>query len=138
MSGRIINPEELGAPKGFSHGILAPAGRTLFVAGQIGDHADGSMADGFVAQFEQALKNILAVVSAAGGDAESIGRMTVYVTSRNDYLDNLEPLGRAYRSQMGRHFPAMALVQVAGLVEDGALLEIEATAVIAEGTEAGE
>ncbi len=133
MSGpraEIINPESLGAPKGFSHGVLAPAGRTLYVAGQIGDRADGAIDAGFVDQFDQALANVLAVVDAAGGRPESVVRMTVYVTSRSDYLDNLEPLGEVWRRRMGPHYPAMALVVVAALVEDHAVLEIEATAVI--------
>ena len=133
MKPTIINPEQLGAPSGFSHGVLAPAGRTLYVAGQIGDHADGSLDESFVDQFDQALSNVLTVVAAAGGNAESVVRLTTYVVNRTDYLNNLKSLGVVYRSHMGRHFPAMALVQVAGLVEAGALLEIEATAVIAEG-----
>ena len=133
MSGsrpEIINPESLGAPKGFSHGVLAPAGRTLYVAGQIGDHADGSIDAGFVAQFDQALANVLTVVDAAGGEPQNVVRMTVYVTSRSDYLDNLGALGEVWRRRMGRNYPAMALVVVAALVEDHAGLEIEATAVI--------
>jgi enamine deaminase RidA (YjgF/YER057c/UK114 family) len=130
-----INPEELGAPKGFSHGVLAPAGaRLLFVAGQVGwDGAQRLAGEGFVAQFAQALANVMAVVRAAGGEPESIVRLTVYVTEKRLYLEALRDVGAAYRSVLGRHFPAMALVEVAGLVEPGALVEIEATAAIVAG-----
>jgi len=127
-----INPEALGAPRGYSHGMLAPAGgRLLFVAGQTALGEDGRIVDGgFVAQFERALERVVAVVQAAGGTAANIGRMTIYVTSRADYLANLKPLGEAYRRVMGRHYPAMALVEVAALVDEGAVVEVEATAVV--------
>lgn len=135
MRGEIINPEALGAPKGFSHGVLAPSGRTLFVAGQPAIDASGSVsANGFVEQFGTALDRVLAVVREAGGDAPSIGRMTIYVTSRDAYLASREALGEAYRTRMGNHYPAMALVEVAALVDEGAVVEIEATAVIPDGT----
>lgn len=129
MPAQIINPQGLGAPKGFSHGVLAPVGRTLYVAGQIGDR-EGAVVDGFVAQFEQALANVLTVVEAAGGASEHVVHMTVYVTSRDAYLDNLEAVGEAWRARMGRHYPAMALVEVSALIEAEAVVEIEATAVI--------
>lgn len=127
-----INPEALGAPRGYNHGMLAPAGgRLLFVAGQTALGSDGRVIDGgFVAQFERALERVVAVVEAAGGTPESIGRMTIYVTSRADYLANLKPVGEAYRRVMGRHYPAMALVEVAALVDEGAVVEIEAMAVL--------
>ena len=127
----IINPEDLGAPKGFSHGVLAPPGRTLYVAGQIGDRGE-ELADGFVDQFDQALANVLTVVRAAGGESEHLVRMTVYVASRKAYLDDLKAIGEVWRRRMGRHYPAMALVEVSALVAAGALVEIEATAVIPE------
>lgn len=127
---QIINPEDLGAPKGFSHGVLAPSGRTLYVAGQIGNRADGSLVEGLVPQFERALANVLAVVGAAGGGADDVVRMTVYVASRDTYLESLGKLGEVWRRGMGGHYPAMALVEVAALVEARALVEIEATAVI--------
>lgn len=132
---QVINPADLGAPKGFSHGILAPRGRTLYVAGQIGDDADGHLAEGFVEQFDRALGNVLTVVSAAGGRPQQVVRMTVYVTSRDAYLSNLERVGEAWRERMGKHFPAMALVEVSALVDARAQVEIEATAVIPEGTD---
>jgi enamine deaminase RidA (YjgF/YER057c/UK114 family) len=127
-----INPAELGAPSGYSHGMLAPAGgRLLSIAGQIGWDADRRLAGpGFLEQFERALANVLAVVRAAGGGPEHLVRLTVYVTDKRDYLADREAVGAAYRSVMGRRYPAMALVEVAGLVEDGAKVEIEGTAVV--------
>jgi enamine deaminase RidA (YjgF/YER057c/UK114 family) len=131
----VINPEALGAPKGWNHGMLAPAGgRLLFVAGQTARDEKGRIiAADLVAQWERALSNVLAVVGAAGGGPEDIGRLTIFVTDRDAYLASLKPLGEMYRRLMGRHYPAMALVQVAGLVDEGAVVEIEATAVIGAG-----
>jgi enamine deaminase RidA (YjgF/YER057c/UK114 family) len=137
MSVRVINPEEIGAPKGFSHGILAPAsGRILFVAGQNASRDEGGVepairAD-FVRQFAVAIDRILAVVREAGGGPQDIGRMTIYTTDMLVYLSSRAALGAAYRKAMGSHYPAMALVEVSDLVDKGAILEIEATAVIPE------
>jgi enamine deaminase RidA (YjgF/YER057c/UK114 family) len=132
MPFEIINPEELGAPKGWNNGMLAPAGgRVLFVAGQTARDTEGRIVGGgFLAQFERALENVLAVVRAAGGGPEHIGRMTVYVTDLAAYKEALRPLGEAWRLRMGRHYPAMALVEVSALVDEGAMVEIEATAVV--------
>lgn len=128
----LVNPQELGAPHGFSHGVLAPPGaRLLFVAGQVGwDGEQHLVAGGFAAQFERALGNVLAVVRAAGGGVESLCRLTIYVTDTESYRRSLKAVGEAYRRVLGRHFPAMALVEVAGLLEPGAEVEIEATAAI--------
>jgi enamine deaminase RidA (YjgF/YER057c/UK114 family) len=127
-----VNPEALGAPEGYNNGMLAPAGgRLLFVAGQTARDRDGRIVEGgFIEQWDRALRNALEVVRAAGGGPEHIGRMTVYVTDRLAYLASLGDLGRAWRESMGRNYPAMALVEVSGLVDDGAVVEIEATAVI--------
>jgi enamine deaminase RidA (YjgF/YER057c/UK114 family) len=127
-----VNPAELGTPSGYSHGMLAPAGgRLLCVAGQIGWDAERRLAGpGFVEQFERALANVLTVVAAAGGGPEHLLRLTLYVTDRRDYLADLHAVGLAYRRLMGRRFPAIALVEVAALLEDGARVEIEATAVV--------
>jgi NAD(P)-dependent dehydrogenase (short-subunit alcohol dehydrogenase family)/enamine deaminase RidA (YjgF/YER057c/UK114 family) len=134
MSGRfaIINPEELGAPRGWSNGMLAQAqGRTLFIAGQTARDASGRMVDAdFVVQFDQALSNVLVVLRQAGGEPGDIGRFTIYVTDMPRYRANLKPLGEIYRRRMGTHFPAMALVEVRSLVDPQALVEIEATAVL--------
>jgi enamine deaminase RidA (YjgF/YER057c/UK114 family) len=129
---RIINPASLGAPSGWNNGLLAPAGgRVLFVAGQTARDATGKVPPlGFVEQFGRALENVLAVVKESGGGPEHVGRLTIYVTDLGAYRTSLKPLGDAYRRLMGRHYPAMALVQVAGLVDPNALVEIEATAVV--------
>lgn len=128
-----VNPAELAAPRGYSHGIVAPAsGRLLFVAGQIAwDGAGRLAAADFPGQFSRALENVVAVVRAAGGGPERIARLTVYVTDRREYLADLAEVGRAYRAVMGRHYPAMALVEVQALLEPGAKVEIEAIAVLA-------
>jgi enamine deaminase RidA (YjgF/YER057c/UK114 family) len=128
----IINPASLGTPSGWNNGMLAPAGgRVLFVAGQTAFHRSSQApSTGFVEQFGRALENVLAVVRETGGGPEHIGRFTIYVTDLAAYRTSLQPLGDIYRRAMGRHYPAMALVQVAGLVDPRALVEIEATAVI--------
>ena len=132
MSLEPINPESLGAPKGYSNGILCPAGgRLLFVAGQIAwDSRQKFVASTFGAQFRRALANVVAVVTEAGGQADQIASMRIYVTDKKLYLAELKEVGAAYRDLMGKHFPAMALLEVRGLLEDQALVEIEATAVI--------
>ncbi len=129
---QAINPESLGAPKGYSNGMLAPAGgRVLFVAGQIGWNSSQELvSERFADQFGQALRNVLTVVEHAGGRPEHVGRLTVYVTDKQEYLSGLRDVGAAYRSLMGKHYPAMALVEVRALVEAGAKVEIEATAVV--------
>jgi NAD(P)-dependent dehydrogenase (short-subunit alcohol dehydrogenase family)/enamine deaminase RidA (YjgF/YER057c/UK114 family) len=136
MSSRlaIINPEELGAPRGWNNGMLAQAGgRVLFIAGQTARDGSGQVpAADFVAQFDRALGNVLAVVRQAGGRVEDIGRFTIYVTDMSEYRGSLKPLGEVYRRRMGTHFPAMALVEVTSLVDPQALVEIEATAVLGQ------
>jgi len=128
----VVNPPELGAPRGFAHGVLAPAGgRLLFVAGQTAADRDGRMtADSFAAQFEIALARVLAVVRAAGGHPEHLTRMTMYVTSIEDYRASRRTLRDVWGRHMGAHYPAMAVVQVMGLVDEGAGVEIEADAVL--------
>jgi len=129
----VINPAVLDAPKGFSHGVLAPAdGRVLFVAGQVGwSGSDTGTPLGFAAQFARALDHVLEVVRGAGGDAADVARLTVYVTDLEAYRADLRALGGLWRERFGSYYPAMALVQVQGLVDRGAVVEIEATAVIA-------
>ncbi|MGH7644021.1 MAG: RidA family protein [Gemmatimonadales bacterium] len=132
MTFEIINPESLGAPRGWNHGMLAPAGgRVLFVAGQVaGDRTGQVTAAGIVDQWALALEHVLTVVRAAGGGPEHIGRLTVYVTDRQAYLASLKPLGEVHRRVLGRHYPAMALVEVRALLDPNALVEMEATAVV--------
>jgi NAD(P)-dependent dehydrogenase (short-subunit alcohol dehydrogenase family)/enamine deaminase RidA (YjgF/YER057c/UK114 family) len=134
MGGRfaIVNPAELGAPRGWNNGMLArPGGRTLFVAGQTARDASGRVAAAdLVTQFDRALGNVLAVLGEAGGGPGDIGRFTIYVTDMAQYRGSLKPLGEAYRRRMGSHYPAMALVEVKSLVDPQAVVEIEATAVL--------
>jgi len=133
-SGRfaIINPAELGAPRGWNNGMLAQAGgRTLFIAGQTARDGSGQVpATDFGSQFDWALGNVLAVLRQAGGEPGDIGRFTIYVTDMAQYRASLKPLGEVYRRRMGTHFPAMALVEVKSLVDPRAVVEIEATAVL--------
>ena len=129
----IVNPDTLAAPKGYSNGVLLPKGQVLFVAGQVGWTREAEMiSDDFAEQFAQALRNILDVVREAGGGPEHIGRMTIFVTDKQRYVDSQKDVGRAYRELMGKHYPAMSLIVVAALLEEGGHLEIEATAVIPE------
>lgn len=126
----FLHPKAWKKPKGYSNGIAAK-GRIVFVAGQVGWNAQERFdSDDFVAQARQTLANIVAIVHEAGGGVEHITRLTWFVVDKNEYLSRLGDLGQAYRGVMGKHFPVMTLVQIAGLVEDGAKLEIEATAVL--------
>lgn len=130
MSHRILLPEGWARPKGYANGIAA-RGRTIFVAGQIGwDAQQRLVGDDLVAQARQALVNIVAVLAADGARPEHLVRLTWYVTSRRDYLAAGDPLGAAYREVIGRHYPAMSAVEVSALMEPGAVVEIEATAVV--------
>ena len=127
---QILQPPGWARAKGFSNGI-ACAGKLVFIAGQIGWTGEGKWeARDFAGQFRQAIKNILAVLAEANGKPEHIVRLTWYVLDKQEYLASLKDVGAAYRELMGRHFPTMAVVQVSGLVEPEARLEIEATAVI--------
>jgi enamine deaminase RidA (YjgF/YER057c/UK114 family) len=124
----VVRVPEWPRPKGYENGIIGE-GRVLFVAGQIGWDAEGRFAsDDLVEQLGVALDNVLAVVRAAGGGPEHVARMTIYVTDLPGYRASLARLGPVWRARMGKHFPAMALVGVAGLVEPLAKVEIEATA----------
>ena len=132
MSFKLINPVSLGVPRGFSNGVLAGAsGRLLFIAGQIGwDEQQTIVSDSLVEQFDRALANVVEVVNEAGGAADQIARMVIYVTDKEEYKFNLKAIGECYRGRMGRHFPAMVLVEVKSLLEDAAKVEIEAMAVL--------
>jgi enamine deaminase RidA (YjgF/YER057c/UK114 family) len=127
MSVTLINPASLGKPRGYSNGVVAE-GRLLFVAGQVGWDADGRFAEGFLAQFDRALANVLEVIRAAGGLPEHLCRLTVYVVDRHAYLAAVKEIGASWRRHLGRHYPAMTLVEVKALLEEGALCELEATA----------
>ena len=129
---KILQPPGWARPRGYSNGIAA-RGTLVFVGGQVGWNAAQQFeSDDFAAQARQALANVVAVLAEAGGKPEHIARMTWYVTDRREYVAAYKGIGEAYRAIMGRHFPAMTAVEVSGLVEDRAKVEIEATAVIPE------
>lgn len=132
MPFEFINPESLGRPRGYANGVLAPAGGALlFIAGQIAwDEAQQIVGADFVAQFDRALANVIAVVRAAGGTPEQLARLVIYVTDKREYRTRTRELGACWRAQMGAHYPAMALVEVKSLLEDAALVEIEGIAVL--------
>lgn len=132
MEKEIINPESLVKPAGYSHGICTSAGRLLFLAGQPGVDANGSVVSpgDIVAQFSQAVANLGEVVKAAGGSLTDLVKLTLFITDKNAYKANLKPIGAAYRSLFGRYYPAMTMVEVKGLFDDEALVEIEGIAVI--------
>jgi enamine deaminase RidA (YjgF/YER057c/UK114 family) len=128
----ILQPEGWAKPIGYANGVAA-TGRTLFVGGQIGWNGTSEFeTDDFVGQVRQTLKNVVAVLAAGGAEPRHITSMTWYFTDKQEYLANLRGLGEAYREIIGRHYPAMAAMQVVALVEDRAKIEIQATAVIPE------
>lgn len=124
-----IKPEGWPAPKGYSNGIVG-SGRQLYVAGQVGWDREGRFPEGFVEQFALALDNFLAVVFAAGGRAEDVASMTVFVPNIEAYRRSTKELGAIWKDRMGRHYPAMALIGVKELVDEGAEVEIQGVAVL--------
>jgi enamine deaminase RidA (YjgF/YER057c/UK114 family) len=127
---RILQPPGWPRPRGYANGVAAE-GRLVFVAGQIGWDATGTIvSDDLVDQLRQTLENTLAVLREAGAGPQHVARMTWYVTDKREYLERAREIGEVYRALMGRHFPAMAVVEVKGLVEEGARIEIETTAVV--------
>jgi enamine deaminase RidA (YjgF/YER057c/UK114 family) len=132
MTHKVIQPDGWAAAKGYANGMLTEDG-TLYIGGQVGWTAEQKFdTHDFVGQMEQALRNILDVVLAAGGQASDITRLTWYVIDKKEYVSRQREVGEVYRRVLGRHFPAMSLLVISGLIEDGALLEIEATAVISK------
>lgn len=131
MADGPIQPPGWDPPKGYSNGYRL--GNVLFIAGQVAWDEQCRIVGGrdMVAQFRQALLNVRAVLDTAGVPPERLGRVTVYVTDKDAYLAGAREIGRAWREVLGRHYPAMSLVQVAALLEEGAMVEIEATAVVA-------
>lgn len=129
----VVQPDAWLAPKGYANGIVAE-GRQVYIAGQIGWTAEAKLvSDDFVAQVEQALINIVQVLAEAGGGPADLVRMTWYLTDKSEYMSRQREIGAAYRRVIGRHFPVMSAIVVAGLIEDGAKVEIEATAVLPPG-----
>ncbi len=134
---KILQPPGWAKPKGYSNGIAVKGGTTVFIAGQIAFNSKNVFEEKtFAGQFRQTLKNTLAVLAEAGGKPEHIVRMTWYVLDKQEYLGAIKEVGAAWRELIGRHYPAMAVVQVGGLMEDEAKLEIETTAVVPDGTSA--
>jgi enamine deaminase RidA (YjgF/YER057c/UK114 family) len=126
---RLVNPPDLGAPVGYSNGVVIESSRLLFVSGQVAWDKDHKIVSAdFLVQFERALENFLAVVQQSGGRPESVAQMRIFVTDKNEYNARLKEIGATWRSRMGRHFPAMALVEVKALLEEGAKVEIEGVA----------
>jgi enamine deaminase RidA (YjgF/YER057c/UK114 family) len=133
MEFEIIQPAGWAPPRGYANAVkVRDAGSLLFVAGQIAWDAQGKLVGpgNFAAQFERALRNVVTVIEAAGGRASHLVRLTLYVTDKRDYLAAAPALGEVWKAVVGKHYPAMALVQVAELLEPGALVEIEATAAL--------
>ena len=134
---KILQPAGWAKPKGFSNGIAVKGGTTIYIAGQIAFNSKSIIEEKtFAGQFRQTLKNTLAVLAEAGGRPEHIVRMTWYILDKKEYLGAIKEVGAAYRELIGRHYPAMAVVQVGALIEDEAKLEIETTAVVPEGKSA--
>ena len=130
---QVLNPPGWPRPKGYSNGIAA-SGRMVIVAGMVGWNENGEFeTDDFAGQFRRALENIRAVLAEGGAKPEHVVRMTVYLGDKREYLSRLREVGDAWRAVMGRHYPVMAAIEVSGFIEDGAKLEIEATAVVPEG-----
>jgi enamine deaminase RidA (YjgF/YER057c/UK114 family) len=129
-SRRIINPPELAEPRGFSHGIAVEGGRLLFLAGQDASDAKGAIqVPGDLAiQYEQVLKNLKALVEAAGGEMQDIVKLNIYVINRDDYREQLKTLGEIHRAYFGQYYPTMALFEVKGLFNPDALIEMEGVA----------
>lgn len=131
MAKTIINPASLARPSGFSHGILVTGGRMLFLGGQTGTNAEGHLvASDLVGQYEQTLRNLQAVVEAAGGTMQDIVKVNIFVKDRDDYLAKLKPLGKAHQAFFGKYYPATALFEISRFYQDGILVEIEGVAVI--------
>ena len=128
MGNKIVQPEGWAPAKGYANGILTE-GKTLYIGGQIGWNSEKIFEEkDFIGQMEQVLKNIKEIVEAAGGRVENIVRLTWFIIDKGDYISNQSAVGAAYRRVFGRHFPAMSVVVVKELIEDEALIEIEATA----------
>jgi enamine deaminase RidA (YjgF/YER057c/UK114 family) len=133
MGNELINPPSLAVPKGYSHAVrIRGSSELLILGGQVAWDGQGRLVGGndIIAQFDKALENILTVVREAGGTAESIVKLIIYVTDKAAYLAGAKQAGQSYRRHMGKHFPAMTLVEVKSLYEDGALIEIEGMAAL--------
>ena len=131
MTKQLINPPQLAPPRGFNHGILTEGGRLLFLAGQ--DASDGNgriIPSGLVAQYEQVLQNLQAVVTEAGGTMQDIVKLNIFVKDRDDYRSKLRELGQVHKKYFGAYYPTMALLEISNFFQEGNLVELEGIAVI--------
>ena len=128
----LINPSELPKPVGFSHAAVAGPGRLVFVAGQIGEGPDGAVPDGIAEQMDRTCANVVTALRAAGAEPEHTVWMQIFTTDVRAYREASSEIGDAYRRQFGKHYPAMALVEVSGLFEPAALVEVTAVAIVPE------
>jgi enamine deaminase RidA (YjgF/YER057c/UK114 family) len=129
---RLVNPETLPPPKGYSHAVVAASGTVIALAGQTGHRADGTIEEDLVGQFDQAVRNVAEALRAAGGRPEHLVQLLIFVTDVADYRASREPIGEAYRRHLGRHFPAIALLGVSELVDPRAKVELVGIAVVPE------
>lgn len=127
---RFFNPGDMAPARGFSHGALPGEGKTLYIAGQTGHHADLTIDDGLVDQFAQTCRSVARVIEEAGGEPDDLVSMSIYTTDVQGYRDNLDSIGAAYREVFGKHFPPMALIGVTELVDPNAVVELVCVAVI--------
>ncbi|MDP9343776.1 MAG: RidA family protein [Actinomycetota bacterium] len=130
---RLINPEKLLPPQGFSHAVVPAAGRTIYLGGQAGHRPDGSIDEGIVAQFDQAAANVVEALRAAGGSPEHLVSVQIFVTDAAEYRSALREIGEAWRRRLGRHFPAVSLFEIRGLFDARARVELVCVAVVPEG-----
>lgn len=130
---RNVDPETLPRPSGYAHATVAAPGRVIYLGGQTGHRADGSIEAGLVEQFDQAARNVVEAIRAAGGSPEQVVRMVIYATDLEEYRRSLGPIGDTYRRHFGKHYPAMALIGVSALFDPQARVELVATAVIPDG-----
>ncbi|HEX9374757.1 MAG TPA: RidA family protein [Actinomycetota bacterium] len=129
----LVNPESLAPPAGFAHAVVPAPGRTVYLGGQAGITADGGLAGpGLLEQFDQALSNLVEALGAAGGRPEHLVQVHLFVTDVAGYRERLTDLGRSWREHLGRHYPAVALFEVTGLYDPGAVVELTAVAVVPE------
>jgi len=129
----LVNPEALLAPQGFSHAVVPAPGRTVYLGGQTGHRADGSIDEGLVAQFDQAASNVVEALRAAGGQPEHLVSVQIFVTDGAEYRSSLAEIGEAWRRHLSRHYPAVSLFEIAGLFDPRSLVELVGIAVVPEG-----
>ena len=131
MKKQLVNPPNFPKPRGYTNGIVCPPGRTLYIAGQVAfDQQARIVSPDFATQFLAALDNVIEVVRASGGGTEHLVKLVIFVTDLDKYRDAQRTIGESWRARMGAYWPAMSLVKVAGLLEPGALVEIEGIAVL--------